>query len=170
MYPIGNVQTNIQTQCNNTHLIFRLLSLNHKEIKSLIARQAKKRSFTFTIPFQYSFEQHGRHCYWRQCCCRSPSVSFWKIGGKSLLLWRCASLTRHGCRLSNVSLSFSPAIKLFKYQRCNLVYQCRRHAALLQEQILIIHKSDPRMEHCQMHFELLLQTMRQEHQMFCWHL
>ena len=39
------------------------------------------------------------------------------IRGKSLSLWHCASLTRHLCRSSNVSLSFFPSIKESKYSK-----------------------------------------------------
>ena len=39
------------------------------------------------------------------------------IRGKSLSLCRCASLTRHRCRSSNVSLSISPAIKFYKFSK-----------------------------------------------------
>jgi hypothetical protein len=44
MCPRGNNQTNIWTECNNTEQIFSFFSLNHKEIKSLVARQAKHKS------------------------------------------------------------------------------------------------------------------------------
>ncbi len=44
MCPRGNGQRNIWTQCNNTHQLLGLFSLDHKEIKLLVARQAKHKS------------------------------------------------------------------------------------------------------------------------------
>jgi len=44
------------------------------------------------------------------------------IHGKSLSLWHCASLMRHLCRSSNVSLSFVP-IKESKYSKMNFSIQ-----------------------------------------------
>ena len=44
MRPRGNVQTNIWTQCNNTQPVFRVILLDHKDIKLLVAHRAKHKS------------------------------------------------------------------------------------------------------------------------------
>ena len=52
MRPGGNVQTNIWTQCNNSQPISGLFALDHKEIKSLVARRSKNKKGSLPYLFK----------------------------------------------------------------------------------------------------------------------